>query len=94
MAVPWIRSSQFLRALVLTTWVASFLAWLYVTLRIVINGINPPEPFFPGVRSFSFIEAGAFSFALFCVSMFLYLWIWGWFRERPVPIPYPPPPQR
>ncbi len=92
MAIPWIRTSRFLRAAVLTSWAASFLAWLYITLRIVVNGINPPDPFLPGVRSFSFIQAGAIAFGLFCVSMFLYLWIWGRFAGSGMS--WQAPPQR
>ncbi len=79
MVVPLIRESRFLRAATLTAWAASLLAWIYITLRIVVNGINPPDPFLPGVRGLSFIAAGGFAFFVFCVSTFLYLWIWGRF---------------
>ncbi len=77
MLVPSLRGSRILWAATLTTWAASLLAWVYITLRIVVNGIDPPEPFLPGVRGLSFLGAGAIAFSLFCGSMFLYLWLWG-----------------
>ncbi len=83
MVVPFVRGNRFLRAFVLTVWAASLMAWVYVTLRIVLNGINPPEPFLPGVRFLSFIGAGAIAFTMFCLSMFVYLWIWGRFDGVP-----------
>ena len=83
MVVPFVRGSRFLRAMTLTVWAGSLMAWIYVTLRIVLNGINPPDPFLPGERGLSIIGAGAIAFALFCLSMFLYLWIWGRFDGMP-----------
>ncbi len=83
MVLPSLRASRLLRAAVLTTWAASLLAWTYITLRIVLNGIDPPQPFLPGVRFLSFLTAGAIAFFLFCLSMFLYLWLWGRFRDMP-----------
>lgn len=83
MVLPSLRASRPLRAAVLTTWAASLLAWVYITLRIVLNGIDPPEPFLPGVRFLSFLTAGAIAFLLFCVSMFAYLWLWGRFGDGP-----------
>ena len=90
MVVPFVRGSRILRALVLTVWIASLMAWLYVTLRIIVTHVDPPQPFLPWIRSFSFLEAGAFAFGLFCVSMFLYLWLWGRFRDMPWPSSGPP----
>ncbi|HYM41033.1 MAG TPA: hypothetical protein VEY12_12970 [Thermoplasmata archaeon] len=78
-----LRSRRSLRALVLATVVGSLLAWLYIAARIVVNGIDPPDPFLPGVPSLSFIRAGALSFGLFCLSLFLYLWLWGRFDGTP-----------
>lgn len=82
MAVQGVRSSRAFRAFVLTTVAGSLLAWLYTVARIVINGIDPPDPFFPGVRGVSFLEVGGLSFFLFCASLFLYLWLWGRFDAR------------
>ncbi len=82
MVVPSIQESRSLRAATLTTWIASLLAWLYITVRIVFNGIDPPEPLLPGVPGLSFLKAGVISFGVFCVSMFLYLWLWGNFDRR------------
>ncbi len=94
MVVPFLQRSRFLRAAVMTTWAASFLAWVYITLRILVNGINPPDPFLPGVRGFSFLAAGAFAFGLFCLSMFLYVWLWSRFPGIPIPDRMLPPPPR
>ena len=77
MVVPSLRQSRFLRAAVLTTWAASLLAWIYITLRIVLNGVDPPQPFLPGVRFPTFLQVGAFAFFVFCTSMFVYLWLWA-----------------
>jgi hypothetical protein len=90
MAVPLLRTSRFFRALVLTTGVFSFLLWLYTTLRVLVNGINPPEPFFPGVRSVSFLTVGVLSFGVSFMSMLVYLWLWGRFRGMPLAPPSPP----
>ncbi len=79
MVLVVLRSSRALRAFVLTTWAASLLAWPYITFRIIVDGIDPPDPFLPGVSGLSFIRAGAIAFGAFCVSMFLYLWLWGRF---------------
>ena len=79
MVVPFLQRSRFLRALVLTTGVFSFLLWLYIVLRIVVNNIDPPEPFLPGMRSPSFLTVGAFAFGLSFLSLLAYLWLWGKF---------------
>ena len=79
MAIPLIQGNRFLRALVLTAWVASFLMWLYIVLRVVFNGVDVHWPFVDSVPSVSISAVGAFSFSVFVVSMFLYLWLWGWF---------------
>ena len=93
MAVPLLRTSRFLRALVLTAWVSSFLLWLYIVVRVVVNGIDPPLPFFNSVPYVSFSMVGAFAFFVFTVSMFLYLWLWSPFRGMPVIAQGPPPRQ-
>lgn len=79
MAVPFLRGSRFLRALVLTAWVASFLVWFYIVLRVVFNRVNVHWPFVDSVPAISISAVGAFSFGVFVVSMFLYLWLWGRF---------------
>ncbi len=90
MALAFVRGSRILRAFVLTTWIASLMAWAYITLRIIVNQINPPLPLLPDVPWLSFLLAGLVSFVLFCGSMFLYLWIWGRFRDMPGSVPRPP----
>ncbi len=89
MVVPSLQESRGLRAATLTTCVASLLAWIYITFRIVFNGIDPPDPLLPGVPGLSFLRAGIIAFGLFCVSMFTYLWLWGRFRTPP-PMPERP----
>jgi hypothetical protein len=93
MAAPFLQGSRFLRALVLTTWVFSSLLWLYIVVRVVINGVDPPAPFLGSVPSLSFSALGAFAFGLSFLSMFLYLWLWGRFRGMPTFPPSPPPRQ-
>ncbi len=83
MAIPLLRRSQFLRALVLTAWVASFLVWLYIVLRVVLNGVDVHWPFVDSVPSISISAVGAFTFFVFVVSMFLYLWLWHRFNGGP-----------
>lgn len=93
MAVPWLRTSRFLRALVLTAWASSFLVWLYIVLRVVVNGVDPPSAFFNSIPHVSFSMVGTFAFFVFFASMFLYLWLWGRFRSMPTFPPGPPPRQ-
>ena len=81
MAVPFFRSSPFFRALVLTTGVFSFLLWLYTSMRVIVNGIDPPEPFLPGVRGLSFLAVGVFSFAMSFLCTLVYTWLWGRFAR-------------
>jgi hypothetical protein len=81
--VPFLRNSPLLRALVLTTGVFSFLTWLYVVTRIVVNGVDPHDAFFPRSLPFSFGALGEFTFGLSFVSMFLYAWLWGRFGRGP-----------
>jgi len=79
MAALLLRSSQFFRSLVLTTWFFSLLLWLYIVARIVVNGVDVHTPFVDSVPSVSFSALGAFAFGLSSLSMFVYLWIWGSF---------------
>jgi hypothetical protein len=79
MAAPLLRSSQFLRSLVLSTWVFSMLLWLYIVARIIVNGVDVHTPFVDSVPSVSFSALGAFAFGLSFLTMFFYLWIWGRF---------------
>lgn len=90
MAVPSLRSSRFFRALVLTVAAFSFLLWLHTTLRVIVNGVDPPEPFVPGLRSVSFLAVGVLSFGVSFLSTFVYLWLWGRFRGMPA-VPRSPP---
>ncbi len=82
MVIPFVRQSRFLRALVLTTSVFSFLLWLYIVLRIVFNHVDMGADFIYGMRP-TFWELGAFSFAVSFLSTFVYLWLWGRFDRMP-----------
>ena len=64
----------------MTVWVASFLVWLYIVLRVVFNGVDVHWPFVDSIPSISISAVGAFSFGVFVVSMFVYLWLWGRFN--------------
>ncbi len=79
-----LRGSRFLRALVLTTCVGSWLVWLYVVARVVINNVDVHTPFLDSVPSVSFSALGVYSFGFFILSLFVYLWLWGRFDGRPV----------
>ncbi len=85
MAVSLVRSSRFLRSLVLTVWVFSLLLWLYIVVRIIVNGVDVHSPFVDSIPGMSFSATAAFSFVLSFLSMFTYLWLWGRFdRMRPM----------
>lgn len=85
MAVSLVRSSRFLRSLVLTVWVFSLLLWLYIVVRIVVNGVDVHTAFVDSIPGVSFSAVGVFSFGLSFLGMFTYLWIWGRFdRMRPM----------
>jgi hypothetical protein len=79
MFVPFLRRSRFLRALVLTAGVFSFLLWLYIVLRVVFNHVNVMSPFIYRIPSLSFWVLGAWSFAMGFACTFVYLWLWGRF---------------
>ena len=67
---------MFLRALVLTTGVFSFLLWLYIILRIVFNHVNVMSAFIDRIP-ISFWVLGGFSFVVSFLCMFVYVWLWG-----------------
>ncbi len=82
MAVPFLRRSRFLHALVVTAWVASLLVWLYIVLRVVFNGVDVHWPFVDSIPSISISAVGALSFSVFVASTFVYLWLWGRFQPK------------
>lgn len=90
MFVPFVRSSRFFRALVLTTAVFSFLVWLYIAFRVIVNGVDVHYPFVDSVRFISISAVGTFSFGGAFLSTFVYLWLWGRFRGMPLAPPTPP----
>jgi hypothetical protein len=77
-----IRDSRFLRAIVLTTWLYSFLLWLYIAARIVTYDYIVFDPFVYAIPWLSFGALGAFSFLLSAAAMFTYFYVWGFSRER------------
>jgi len=81
MIVSFMRRSAFLRALVLTMGIFSFLLWLYIILRIVFNHVSVVSPFISRIPSVSFWVLGAFSFVVSFLCMLFYLWVWGPFRR-------------
>ena len=83
MLVQMLRNSRILRSFLLTIWFASFLVWLYIVARIVINNVDVHTPFLDTVPSVSFESLGVFAFGLSCVAMFAYLWLWGRFATGP-----------
>jgi hypothetical protein len=91
MAVPILQGSRFLRALVLTAWVSSFLVWLYIVLRVIVSGVDVHYPFVDSVPFVSISAMGGFSFFVFIVSMFLYLWLWAPLRGMTMAPPNLPP---
>jgi hypothetical protein len=78
-----IRNNRFLRSAVLTTLIFSFLIWLYIVVRIIVNNVDAHTPFVDSVPSVSFSALGAFAFGVSFVSTFLYLWLWGRFGRTP-----------
>ena len=67
----------YLRSFVLTTALFSMLAWLYVVLRIVINGVDMSTPFIDAFPIFNIWQTGAIAFVLAFLSVFVYLSLWG-----------------
>jgi len=61
------------KALFLVLWLYSFLFWLYIVARIVIDQVLLNSLFLNFVPFFTFIGLGAITFVLSMVFMFLYL---------------------
>ncbi len=72
-------ASHALRALVLTTWLYSLLVWIYIVLRIVLNGVDVYEPFIDRYPYISILELAFLAFGVSFLSMFIYLLV----RWRP-----------
>lgn len=85
--VAFLRRSRLLRALVVTVGLFSFLAWLYIILRIVFNGVPVTSPFLDHFPSLSFWVLGAFTFALSFLCTLVYVWLWGRVPYEPVALP-------
>ena len=79
MVISFLQRSRFLRALVLTVGIFSFLLWLYIILRVVFNHVNVMSPFIYRVPSLSFWVLGVYAFSLSFVCTLVYLWLWGRF---------------
>ena len=61
------------KALFLTLWLYTFLLWLYIVARIVIDQVPLNSRFLNYVPFFTFMGLGAISFVLSMIFMFLYL---------------------
>jgi surface polysaccharide O-acyltransferase-like enzyme len=68
--------SRVLRALVLSLWLYSFLAWLYVVLRIVVSRVDLSTPFIDKIPFISIWVFGMMMFIVSFVAMFVYLAVW------------------
>lgn len=93
MVVPYLRRSPFFHALVVTTGIFSFLLWLYIVFRVIVNGVDVHWPFVDSVPGISVSAMGAFAFGLSFLSMLGYLWLWGRFGRRSESAPSPGPPR-
>jgi hypothetical protein len=62
------------KALFLTLWINSFLIWLYIVARIVVNNVPLGSLFIDSIPFFTFTILGIVAFVLSMVFMFLYLW--------------------
>ena len=69
--------SRFLRALVISTWIYSLLGWLYVVARVLVNNIDPRDPFILEYPDIAFFEVGIVCFLVSFVCFVIYLAIWG-----------------
>ncbi len=58
------------------------LLWLYIVIRIAVNGVDVHWPFVDSIQSISISDVGAFAFGLSFLSMFLYLAVWGNFDGK------------
>jgi hypothetical protein len=84
--IEFFRNSRLVRSVVLTTGVFSFLLWLYIVARIVVNGVDVNKPFVTRVPGISFAALGAISFGVSFVAMLLYVWLWGRFGRGSRPL--------
>ena len=62
-----------IKALFATLWLYTFLLWLYVIARIVIDQVNLDSLFFNQVPFFTFIRLGLIAFVLSMIFMYLFL---------------------
>ncbi len=76
------RLSNFLRALLLVSWLYSLLIWLYVAVRIITNDHIVFDPFIYDVPGISFGMMGAGSFIFSALCLLIYLTVWG-LPQRP-----------
>lgn len=57
----------------MTLWAYSFLFWLYIVARIVVDQVPLNSLFLNFVPFFTFIGVGAITFVVSMIFMFLYL---------------------
>jgi len=63
---------KYVRALILTFWIYSTLLWIYCVSRIIVNNIDPWDPFIKGLL-ITFLEVGIATFLMSAAGCFLYL---------------------
>jgi hypothetical protein len=61
-----------IRALSLTSWIYTTLIWLYCVTRIVVNEIDPNDPFIIGIP-ITFLELSIIMFLISATSCYVYL---------------------
>jgi len=61
------------KALFFTLWFYSFLVWLYIVARIVIDNVGLESLFLNSVPFFTFIRLGIIAFVFSMIFMFMYL---------------------
>ncbi len=61
------------KALFLTLWFHSFLVWLYIIARIVVNHVHLGSLFIDSVPFFTFTTLGIVAFVASMIFMFIYL---------------------
>jgi hypothetical protein len=61
------------KALFATLWLYTFLFWLYIVARIIIDQVRLDDLFLNFVPFFTFIRLGAIVFVFSMIFMYLYL---------------------
>jgi len=68
-----VRNIKRKKALFFTLWFYSFLIWLYIDARIIINNVHLNSLFLDSVPFLTFIRLGIIAFVFSMIFMFMYL---------------------